>query len=96
MNRRYFFMSAAAAAATRIVRAQKSANDTVRVAVAGCGGRGASHVGAWTSQTNVELAGLADIDDSHTERYNGNLVRQNKISTCLHQARKPLAASCLW
>jgi len=71
-------MSAAAAAATRVVRAQKSANDTVRVAVAGCGGRGASHVGAWTSQTNVELAGLADIDDSHTERYNGNLVRQGK------------------
>src|SRR3954447_12963234 len=78
MNRRYFFMSAAAAAATRVVRAQKSANDTVRVAVAGCGGRGSSHVGAWTSQTNVELAGLADIDDSHTERYNGNLVRQGK------------------
>src|SRR5215212_4503646 len=78
MNRRYFFMSAAAAAASRIVRAQKSPNDTVRVAVVGCGGRGASHVGAWTSQTNVELAGLVDIDDSHTERYNGNLVRQGK------------------
>jgi len=77
MNRRYFFMSAAAAA-TGIVRGQKSPNDTVRVAVVGCGGRGASHVGAWTSQTNVELAGLVDIDDSHTERYNGNLVRQGK------------------
>jgi predicted dehydrogenase len=72
-------MSAAAAvAATRTGRAQKSANDTVRVAVVGCGGRGASHVGAWTTQTNVELAGLVDIDDSHTERYNGNLVKQGK------------------
>jgi predicted dehydrogenase len=71
-------MSAAAAAATRVVRAQKSPNDTVRVAVVGCGGRGSSHVGAWTSQTNVELAGLVDIDDSHTERYNGNLVKAGK------------------
>jgi predicted dehydrogenase len=78
MNRRYFFMSAAAAAVTRVGRTQKSANDTVRVAVVGCGGRGSSHVGAWTTQTNVELAGLVDIDDSHTERYNGNLVKQGK------------------
>ncbi len=78
MNRRYFFMSAAAAAASRVVRAQNSPNDTVRVAVVGCGGRGASHMGAWTSKPNVELAGLVDVDDSHTERYNGNLVKQNK------------------
>jgi predicted dehydrogenase len=78
MNRRYFFMSAAAAAASRIVRAQNSPNETVRVAVVGCGGRGASHMGAWTSKPNVELAGLVDVDDSHTERYNGNLVKQGK------------------
>jgi len=72
-------MSAAAAAASSVVRAQKtSPNDTVRVAVVGCGGRGASHVGAWTTQNNVELAGLVDIDDSHTERYNGNLVKAGK------------------
>jgi predicted dehydrogenase len=78
MNRRYFFLSAAGAAASRIVRAQNSPNETVRVAVVGCGGRGASHVGAWTSRPNVELAGLVDVDDSHTERYNGNLVKQGK------------------
>ena len=78
MNRRYFFMSAAAAAASRVVRAQNSPNETVRVAVVGCGGRGSSHMGAWTSKPNVELAGLVDVDDSHTERYNGNLVKQKQ------------------
>ena len=68
MIRRYFFLSAAGAAASRIVRAQNSPNETVRVAVVGCGGRGASHVGAWTSRPNVELAGLVDVDDEHEER----------------------------
>src|ERR1700752_2280635 len=91
MNRRYFFMSAAAAAAWRVVRAQKSPNDTVRVAVVGCGGRGASHMGAWTSQQNVELAALVDVDDSHTERYNGTLVRQNKKTvSAMRDVRKVL------
>jgi predicted dehydrogenase len=78
MNRRYFLMGSTAALASQTVRAQKSPNDTVRVAVVGCGGRGMSHVGAWTSQPNVELAGLVDVDDSHSERYIGNLQRQNK------------------
>jgi len=71
-------MGSTAALASQAVRAQKSPNDTVRVAVVGCGGRGMSHVGAWTSQPNVELAGLVDVDDSHSERYIGNLQRQNK------------------
>ena len=78
MNRRHFIMSSVAATAAQSVRLVASPNDTVRVAVIGCGGRGSSHVGAWTSQPNVELAALVDIDDSHTERYNGNLVKKDK------------------
>ena len=78
MNRRIFMMSTAAATATQAVRATPSPNDTVRVAVVGCGGRGSSHVGAWTSLPNVDLAALVDIDDSHTERYNGALQRRGK------------------
>ncbi|MBL8221348.1 MAG: gfo/Idh/MocA family oxidoreductase, partial [Bryobacterales bacterium] len=62
MNRRYFLMSSAAATASQSVRALASPNDTVRVAVVGCGGRGSSHVGAWTSMPNVELAALVDVD----------------------------------
>jgi predicted dehydrogenase len=76
MNRRYFLMSTAAAATTRVVRA--SPNDTVRIAVVGCGGRGASHMGAWTSQPNVELAALVDVDNSHSERYVGTLIKTGK------------------
>ena len=77
MNRRYFMMSSAAATAIQAVRANPSPNDTVRVAVVGCGGRGSSHMGAWTSMPNVELAALVDVDDSHSERYNGQLQRKN-------------------
>ena len=77
MNRRYFMMSSTSAAAAQVVRTNRSPNDTVRVAVIGCGGRGASHMGAWTSQPNVELAALVDVDDSHSERYIGQLQRKN-------------------
>ena len=80
MNRRYFLMSSAAATASQVVRAQKSPNDTVRVAVVGCGGRGGSHMSAWTSQTNVELAALVDVDDSHSEVFQGKLVKGGKKS----------------
>ena len=77
MNRRYFLMSSAAATASQVVRATPSPNDTVRVAVVGCGGRGNSHMGAWTSMPNVALGALVDVDDSHSERYIGTLQRKN-------------------
>ena len=78
MNRRYFLMSTAAATATQAVKAAPGPNDTIRVAVVGCGGRGSSHMSAWTSMPGVELAALVDVDDSHSERYIGTLQRQNK------------------
>jgi predicted dehydrogenase len=71
-------MSSAAATATQAVRAAASPNDTVRVAVVGCGGRGNSHMGAWTNQPNVELAALVDVDDSHAERFIGALQKREK------------------
>src|SRR5437016_2080257 len=67
MNRRHFLMSTAALAASRSVFA--SPNETVRVAVIGCGGRGMSHVNAWTSLPNVELAAICDVDDAHIANY---------------------------
>jgi predicted dehydrogenase len=70
--------SAATATGGRMVRAAQSPNDTVRVAVVGCGGRGNSHMGAWTNMANVELAALVDVDDSHSERYIGALQRREK------------------
>jgi predicted dehydrogenase len=78
MNRRYFLLSSAAATASQAARTVASPNDTVRVAVVGCGGRGNSHMGAWTNQPNVELAALVDVDDSHAERFIGALQKKEK------------------
>lgn len=91
MNRRYFFMSTAAAVASRAVRAQNSPNDTVRVAVVGNGGRGFSHVGAWNSQPNVELAALVDVDTNQSEKYISRLNQANKkIPRTFQDVRKVL------
>src|SRR5436190_1287341 len=91
MNRRYFLMSTATATTTHAVRGLASPNDTVRIAVVGCGGRGASHMGAWTTQPNVELAALVDVDDSHSERYVGTLQKAGKkTAPTLRDVRKVL------
>lgn len=42
------------------------ANDTVRIGVAGCGGRGSSHVEAWTSAEKVQITNLIDPDPKQT------------------------------
>ena len=61
MERRHFLMSAASAAGSA---ALASPNDTIRVACVGIRGRGVSHIKAYTSLPNVELAALCDIDES--------------------------------
>jgi predicted dehydrogenase len=68
MNRRDFIMTTAAVASTTSSMLA-SANNTVRMAVVGCGGRGMSHVNAWTTLPNVELAALCDVDQSHLDKY---------------------------
>jgi predicted dehydrogenase len=65
MNRRHFIMSTAVITAGAAVRGLASPNDTIRIGVVGCGGRGQSHVQAWSSMQNVELAALCDVDQSH-------------------------------
>ena len=64
MDRRYFLMGAAAAV-TAGGRVLASANDTVRIAIVGCGGRGGSHLREWTTLPNVELVAISDVDQSH-------------------------------
>jgi predicted dehydrogenase len=68
MNRRDFLMTTAAVATTTS-SLLASANNTVRMAVVGCGGRGMSHVNAWTSLPDVELVALCDVDQSHLDKY---------------------------
>ena len=65
MNRRHFLMSTAVMAGGAAVRGLASPNDTVRIGVIGCGGRGGSHVAAWPSLPNVEIVALCDVDQSH-------------------------------
>ncbi len=38
------------------------ANDRLRIAVAGCNGRGKSHIDGWLNQSNVEIAYVVDPD----------------------------------
>jgi predicted dehydrogenase len=65
MDRRDFLMSTAVLTASAAVRGFASPNDTVRIAVVGCGGRGQSHVAAWSAMPNVEIVALCDVDESH-------------------------------
>ena len=58
-------MSTAVMTAGAAVRGLASPNDTIRMGVVGCGGRGSSHVSAWSSMPNVEIAALCDVDESH-------------------------------
>ena len=59
-------MSTAVMAGGAAIRGLASPNDTVRVAVVGCGGgRGSSHVNAWSGMPNVEVVALCDVDESH-------------------------------
>ena len=65
MNRRHFLMSTAMMAGNVATRGLQSPNDTIRVGIAGLGGRGGSHLSAWSGMKNVEVAGLCDVDESH-------------------------------
>jgi predicted dehydrogenase len=65
MDRRDFLMSTAVLTAGAAVRGFASPNDTVRIAVVGCGGRGSSHVSAWSAMPNVEIVALCDVDEAH-------------------------------
>ena len=66
MNRRYFLMSTAMMAGSAAIKGlAQSPNERVRVAVIGLGGRGSSHVNAWSRMPNVEVAAICDVDESH-------------------------------
>jgi predicted dehydrogenase len=59
----------AAAAVTAGRHAFASANNTVRIAIVGCGGRGGSHLREWTTLPNVELVAISDVDQSHMDDF---------------------------
>ncbi len=65
MNRRSFIVNSAAAVGATALNAAAAPSDKVRVALVGCGGRGRSHMQAWTSLPDVDLVAVCDVDDSH-------------------------------
>jgi predicted dehydrogenase len=65
MNRRHFLLGTTAALAGGAIRGLASPNDTIRVGVIGCGGRGTDHVNGWSKLPNVEVVALCDVDESH-------------------------------
>jgi predicted dehydrogenase len=76
LNRRDFFKTTLAAAATVTIAGTKSsgavlgANDVIRVAVAGLNGRGGSHVGAFSAMPGVHVTYLVDPDTrTHMRRF---------------------------
>jgi predicted dehydrogenase len=56
--------SAAVAGGALTKKALASANDTVRVACVGVRGQGNSHIRAYSSMPNVEIAAICDVDES--------------------------------
>ncbi|WP_414660099.1 Gfo/Idh/MocA family protein [Horticoccus sp. 23ND18S-11] len=54
------------------------ANDRLRIAVAGCNGRGKSHIAGWLEQPNVEIAYLVDPDKKVLERSLQALAEKTK------------------
>ena len=67
-RRNFITQSTLAAGAFALVSGTRSsakiigANDKLRIAIAGCHGRGTAHMAGWLSQPNVEIAYLIDPD----------------------------------
>jgi predicted dehydrogenase len=91
MNRRHFLMGTTAVLAGTAVRGLASPNDTVRIGVIGCGGRGQSHVDAWSKLPNVELVALCDVDAAHVADKLKSLAAKGKKTPATYvDARKLL------
>jgi predicted dehydrogenase len=74
MNRRYFLMGTAASAALR-PSSLASANNTIRVAIAGVRGQGNSHIREYSGMKNVEIAALCDIDEQVLDQRLGEIEK---------------------
>src|SRR5687767_5245366 len=92
MNRRHFLMSTAVMAGSAAIKGlAQSPNNRVRIAVIGLGGRGGSHISAWSRMDNVEIVGICDVDESHIgEKFKLLQARGGKAPTTFVDFRKIL------
>ncbi|MEO8027724.1 MAG: Gfo/Idh/MocA family oxidoreductase [Bryobacteraceae bacterium] len=77
VNRRYFLMGAAAAAALSRPKLA-GANDRIRIAVVGTKGQGNSHIKHYLAMPDVEIAALVDIDDNIRNMRLGEIEKAGK------------------
>jgi len=82
-RRRFLGTSAGAAGTlllcgTRASGAVEGANDSVRVAVVGCNGRGREHINGWTGIDNVEVAAVVDPDAGVLARTLADLEKRGR------------------
>jgi len=89
LSRRKFIQGAAAASAafplftiagTKASGKVIGANDTVRIGVAGCGGRGSSHVDAWTSAEKVQITYLIDPDTKQSATKTNSVAKRQQTT----------------
>ena len=67
------------------------ASERLRIAVIGCGGRGESHVDAWSGMQDVELVALCDPDGARVGQYAHKVERkQGKVPALYEDLRKVL------
>lgn len=85
-NRRTFLQTSAATVITATAitpvasQAAKSANDKIRVALIGCGGRGTHDAKLFQNTVNVEVAAVCDVDDNRRESVGKSLnVPANRL-----------------
>jgi len=83
ITRRYFLKGSAAASATMLFTAQSysqvvGANDAIRVAVVGFGGRGGDHISGMLEQKGVRLVALCDADYEVLEKGKKRLTEESK------------------
>ena len=71
------------------VKNKAAPSERLRVAVIGCGGRGQSHVDAWSGMEDVELVGLCDADGAHVGQYADKVERkQGKLPQLYEDMRR--------
>src|ERR1017187_2991829 len=78
MRRRDLIPAMAAASLSIGTRSILGANDRVRVAVIGLGGRGNDHLTEYLALDSVEIAAICDVDQVAIEKAQGRIVGAGK------------------
>src|SRR5512137_2202517 len=95
LNRRSFLKSTALTTAAlslpaRLWSQAAGANGDIRVAVVGFGGRGGSHINAFSNMEGVRLVALCDCDTKILDNAAANLAKKNIAVRKYNDIRKLL------